>query len=124
MERSEARFGLAGGRSMIRATTIFLAAMAAVTIAAGPCRAADPAPFNGGGRWHSGPEGRIAGTVTARGRPQYSYYGEYGYPAPFGYGVAYAPVPSHGFDTGYYGPRYVWSAPAGYYGPAFGYYEW
>jgi hypothetical protein len=109
---------------MIRVTTIFLAAMAAVTIAAGPCWAADPAPFNGGGRWHSGLEGRIAGTVTARGRPQYSYYGEYGYPAPFGYGVAYAPVPSHGFDTGYYGPRYVWSAPANYYGPAFGYYEW
>lgn len=109
---------------MIRTKTIILAGMASLTIAAGTCQAADPAQSNVPGRLHYGVEGRIAGTVAARGRPQYSYYGEYGYPAPFGYGVAYAPVPSHGFDTGYYGPRYVWTAPAGYYGPAFGYYEW
>jgi hypothetical protein len=66
----------------------------------------------------------IAGARVWRGRPQYSYYGEYGYPAPFGYGIAYAPVPSRGFEYGYYGPRYLWTAPARYYGPAFGYAEW
>jgi hypothetical protein len=109
---------------MIRSTAIVLAAAASLSIGAGACLAADPARGDGAGRWQYGPGGRIAGTAAARGRPQYSYYGEYGYPAPFGYGVGYAPVRSHGFDYGYYGPRYVWTAPATYYGPAFGYYEW
>ncbi|QGY02647.1 hypothetical protein MMSR116_12745 [Methylobacterium mesophilicum SR1.6/6] len=58
------------------------------------------------------------------GRPRYSYYGEYQYPVPFGYGYAYAPVVRPGFEYGYNGPRYIWSAPDWYYGPAFGYSVW
>lgn len=115
---------------MTRVTAVILLAMASLPASGGAGQAADlarfeaPGPAPGPGRWHYGAGGRIAGTVAARGRPQYNYYGEYGYPAPFGYGYAYAPVPSHGFDYGYSGPRYVWSAPDSYYGPAFGYYEW
>ncbi len=69
---------------MIRSTAIVLAAAASLSIGAGACRAADPARGDGAGRWQYGSGGRIAGTVAARGWPQYSYYGEYGYPAPFG----------------------------------------
>ena len=43
---------------------------------------------------------------------------------PYGYGYAYAPVVRPGFEYGYSGPRYAWSAPDWYYGPAFGYSEW
>ncbi|MHB2209993.1 hypothetical protein [Methylobacterium sp. CM6257] len=110
---------------MTRFTAAILAGLASLPLVSGACRAADPAAVGAApGRWHYAPGGRIAGTVAPRGRPEYSYYGEYGYPAPFGYGYAYAPARSHGFDYGYYGPRYAWSAPDWYYGPAFGYYEW
>ncbi|SFD77406.1 hypothetical protein [Methylobacterium sp. 13MFTsu3.1M2] len=113
---------------MIRIIAVILAGMASVPVASSTARAADLARLEGAGpapgRWHHRAGGRIAGTVAARGRPQYSYYGEYGYPAPFGYGYAYAPVPSRGFEYGYNGPRYVWTAPDSYAGPAFGYHVW
>ncbi|KAA0123059.1 hypothetical protein CIW48_14880 [Methylobacterium sp. P1-11] len=115
---------------MIRILALVLLGMASLSAGVDAGQAADlgrfeaPGPSPTAGRWHNGRGGRIAVTVAARGRPQYSYYGEYGYPAPFGYGYAYAPVPSHGFDYGYSGPRYAWTAPDRYYGPAFGYYEW
>jgi hypothetical protein len=116
MERSSAS-APTGDRLMIRSAVVILTGLAALPASVADCRAADPArfevpgPAREPGRWHHGRGGRIAGTVAARGRPQYSYYGEYGYPAPFGYGYAYAPVPSHGFDYGYYGPHAAWLAP-------------
>ncbi|MCX4197653.1 hypothetical protein [Methylobacterium radiotolerans] len=115
---------------MTRIIAAILTGLASVPASSGTGQAADLAPFQGSGpaptpgRWHTGAGGRVAGTVAARGRPEYSYYGEYGYPAPFGYGYAYAPVPSRGFEYGYNGPRYVWTAPDSYSGPAFGYHVW
>ncbi|MGH1588425.1 hypothetical protein ACRBEV_08745 [Methylobacterium phyllosphaerae] len=113
---------------MTRTIAVILLGTASFPVSSAVSLAADPprfeAPGPAPGRWQHAPGGRIAGTVAARGRPQYSYYGEYGYPAPFGYGYAYAPVPSRGFEYGYYGPRYAWSDPDGYYGPAFGYPTW
>ncbi|WP_457104795.1 hypothetical protein [Methylobacterium sp. P5_C11] len=87
---------------MNRTIAVILLGMASLSVSSAVGLAADPARFEAfgpaPGPWHDAPGGRIAGTVAARGRPQYSYYGEYGYPAPFGYGYAYAPVPSRGFD--------------------------
>ena len=61
---------------------------------------------------------RLAGPPPGPTRPPfYSYYGEYQYPVPFGYGYAYAPTRSHGFEYGYYGPRYAWSDPDWHDGP-------
>jgi hypothetical protein len=114
---------------MTRFTAALLAAVTILSAPAGACLGADlaPGPYPGPARFdRSGPAGA---PVPPRGgdgraRVEYSYYGEYGYPAPFGYGFAYAPVRSRGFEYGYYGPRYVWSAPDWYYGPAFGHHAW
>ncbi|MCJ2134572.1 hypothetical protein MKK69_10975 [Methylobacterium sp. J-026] len=108
---------------MIRFTAAILAGVAFLPLSAGTGLAADP-PLDGYGRAPVGQSRRPVGGDVTRVPPRYSYYGEYQYPVPFGYGYAYAPVRPRGFDYGYNGPRYSWSDPAGYYGPAFGSYEW
>ncbi|MEL6062784.1 MULTISPECIES: hypothetical protein [unclassified Methylobacterium] len=102
---------------MFRSTAAFLAGAAVLTASAGASLAADPTQFR------AQPElgRRVPGPTRP---PLYSYYGEYQYPVPFGYGYSYAPTRSHGFEYGYYGPRYSWSDPDWYYGPAFSYPEW
>ncbi len=108
---------------MIRFTTVVLAGVASLPLRADAGFAAD-APRDGYGRSQMGQSRRMVGGELTRLPPRYSYYGECQYPVPFGYGYAYAPVRPRGFDYGYYGPRYSWSDPAGYDGPAFGSYEW
>ncbi len=105
---------------MIHRFVFVLAAVAALAPDAG--RAADPGPYGDQARGQRDPGRRAVGVVQAQ--PRWSYYGEYQYPMPFGYGYAYAPVVRPGFEYGYNGPRYAWSAPDWYYGPAFGYAEW
>ncbi|WP_342107120.1 hypothetical protein [Methylobacterium sp. SI9] len=102
---------------MFRFTAAVLAGAAVLTAGVGASRAADPAPFRG----QSDPGRRVPGPTRP---PLYSYYGEYQYPVPFGYGYSFAPTRSHGMEYGYYGPRYSWSEPDWYYGPAFSYPEW
>jgi hypothetical protein len=106
---------------MIRYAATLLAGMASLSVSAGPGLAADPPLYRAGpdmGR-------RLSGPPPGPTRPPfYSYYGEYQYPVPFGYGYAYAPRRSHGFEYGYNGPRYAWSDPDWYDGPAFGHPEW
>jgi hypothetical protein len=101
----------------------FVYAVAAIAaLVPGASLAADPGPGYARGPVN---QGRAAfGAGVARAQPRWSYYGEYQYPVPFGYGYAYAPVVRPGFEYGYIGPRYAWSAPDWYYGPAFGYAEW
>ena len=102
---------------MLRSTTAVLVGAAILAASASPGFAADPAQR----RAQSALGQRVPGPT----RPSfYSYYGEYQYPVPFGYGYSYAPTRSHGFEYGYYGPRYAWSDPDWYYGPAFSYPEW
>ena len=102
---------------MARIAVLVAAATSSLLASVGTGSAADPA--QPGASAHGQLRGRVA-----QARPRWSYYGEYQYPMPFGYGFAYAPVPRPGFEYGYNGPRYAWSAPDWYYGPAFGYSEW
>lgn len=102
---------------MIRFTAAVLAGAAVLAASAGASLAADPAQFR--------PQPDLGRRVPGPTRPPfYSYYGEYQYPVPFGYGYSYAPTRSHGFEYGYYGPRYSWADPDWYYGPAFSNPEW
>jgi len=106
---------------MFRYAAALLVGMASLSISAGPGFAADPPLYRG----QPNPGRRVAGPPPGPTRPPfYSYYGEYQYPVPFGYGYAYAPTRSHGLEYGYYGPRYAWSDPDWYDGPAFSHPEW
>lgn len=115
---------------MTRFGTAFLAGVASLSMTAGLGFAADPPQYRAlsarpaEARGHAGPSRQLAGAEIVHTRPRYIYYGAYQYPEPFGYGYGYAPVRSRGFDYGYNGPRYVWSSPDWYSGPAFGYAEW
>ena len=102
---------------MTRTAILVVAATSSLIVSAGPGLAADPPRFGPAAHGQFGER-------VAQARPRWSYYGEYQYPTPFGYGYAYAPVVRPGFEYGYNGPRYAWSAPDWYYGPAFGYSEW
>ncbi|GJE11818.1 MULTISPECIES: hypothetical protein [Methylobacterium] len=89
---------------MTRIAILVVTGLSSLALTAGASMAADPA--------RSGPsvQGQFHGSVT-QARPRWSYYGEYQYPMPFGYGYAYAAIERPGFEYGYNGPRYVWSAP-------------
>lgn len=102
---------------MFRLTAAFLAGAALLGASASTGLAADPPQY----RSRADLGRRVPGPTRP---PLYSYYGEYQYPVPFGYGYAYAPTRSHGFEYGYYGPRYAWSDPDWYDGPAFSHPEW
>ncbi|AYO85503.1 MULTISPECIES: hypothetical protein [Methylobacterium] len=107
---------------MIRFTAALAAGLVSAVTAGGVCSAADLGPYRAP---QAAPVGRSAVVAGARVvRPEYSYYGEYGYPVPFGYGYAYAPTPGRNMEYGYYGPTYYVFAPDTYRGPIFGYHEW
>lgn len=110
---------------MTRHTVALAAGVLSAVAAGGVCFAADLGPHRAR---RAVPVARPlvgAGFVAeARVRPEYSYYGEYGYPAPFGYGYGYAPTPGRNMEYGYYGPTYYVFAPDTYRGPVFGYHEW
>jgi hypothetical protein len=107
---------------MTRSTAALVAGLVSALIAGGVCSAADLGPYRAP---RAAPVGHAVLAAEARGvRPEYSYYGAYGYPVPFGYGYAYAPSPGRNMDYGYYGPTYYVHAPDGYRGPIFGYHEW
>ncbi|MHC2108791.1 hypothetical protein [Methylobacterium sp. CM6246] len=110
---------------MTRHTVALAASVLSAVTAGGVCCAADLGPYRAQravpvARPHVG--GRFVAAVPVR--PEYSYYGEYGYPAPFGYGYGYAPTPGRSMEYGYYGPTYYVFAPDTYRGPVFGYHEW
>ena len=107
---------------MNRFTAALALSLISTVAAVTACSAADLGPYRAPSGVRAGGSAAIVGEV--RGRPQYSYYGEYGFPAPFGYGYAYAPTPGRNMEYGYYGPRYVVFAPETYRGPIFGYHEW
>jgi len=111
---------------MIRFTAALMAGIASAVTACGVCRAADLGPYHAP---RAAPVGRpsLGAGIAAEARavrPEYSYYGEYGYPVPFGYGYAYAPTPGRDMEYGYYGPTYYVFAPDTYRGPLLGYHEW
>ncbi|MCJ2058250.1 hypothetical protein MKL09_17035 [Methylobacterium sp. J-048] len=107
---------------MTRFTAALVAGIVSAATAGGACSAADLGPYRAPvSRPSVGP--RIAAEARVV-RPEYSYYGEYGYPLPFGYGYAYAPTPGRNMEYGYYGPTYYVFAPDTYRGPLLGYHEW
>jgi len=111
---------------MTRFTAALVAGIASVVTAGGVCSAADLGPYRAP---PAIPAGRpaVGSGIAAEARvvrPEYSYYGEYGYPAPYGYGYAYAPTPGRNMEYGYYGPTYYVFAPDTYRGPLLGYHEW
>src|ERR1700760_1694073 len=99
---------------MVRFAAAILAGVASLPMSVGAVFAADPPQFRlpGAGaaeaRPHLNRGPQAIGHAAGAAQPRYDYYGAYQYPVPFGYGYAYAPVRRHGFEYGYYGPRYAW----------------